>query len=89
MNRFFYFILFYWIATSPLAALQLQNLKVEYLGDRTFSTTLTSADRQAASLITSLSQVLAALTHIQEQTEEANQKIRFIQENMKRRKTKE
>ena len=66
-----------------------QNLKVEYLGDRTFSTTLTSADRQAASLITSLSQVLAALTHIQEQTEEANQKIRFIQENMKRRKTKE
>lgn len=30
MNRFFYFILFYWIATSPLAALQLQNLKVEY-----------------------------------------------------------
>ena len=30
INRFIYFILFYWITISPLFALQLQNLKVEY-----------------------------------------------------------
>lgn len=64
-----------------------QNLRVDYLGDRTYTTSLTRGDRQAATSISTLSQVLSSITHIKAQIEEANQKIRFIQENMKRRKT--
>ena len=64
-----------------------QNLRVEYIGDRSYSTTLTRTDRQAAAEVSALAQILSTLTQIQKQTEEANQKIKFIQENMKRRKT--
>ncbi len=66
-----------------------QNLRVDYLGDRTYTTALTRADRQAAASVSTLSQVLSSITQIKAQTEEAHQKIRFIQENIKKRKTKE
>lgn len=64
-----------------------QNLRVEYLGDATYATTLTRADRQAAADVSDLSRVLAAIARIKAQTEEAHQKIRFIRENQKKRKT--
>lgn len=66
-----------------------KNLRVEYIGDRTYNTTLTRADRQAAADVYALSQVLASITRIQQQKDEANQKIRFIQENIKKRKKTE
>lgn len=66
-----------------------QNLRVDYLGDHTYTTALTRADRQAAASVSMLSQVLSSITQIKAQTEEAHQKIRFIQENIKKRKTKE
>ena len=65
-----------------------QNLRVDYLGDHTYTTVLTHADRQAAASVSTLSQVLSSITQIKAQTEEAHQKIRFIQENIKKRKTK-
>ena len=66
-----------------------KNLQVEYIGDRTYNTTLTRTDRQAAADVYALSQVLTSITHIQQQKDEANQKIRFIQENIKKRKKTE
>ena len=66
-----------------------KNLQVEYIGDRTYNTTLTRTDRQAAADVHALSQVLTSITHIQQQKDEANQKIRFIQENIKKRKKTE
>lgn len=66
-----------------------KNLKVEYIGDRTYYTNLTPADRQAAADVYALSQVLSSITHIRQQKDEANQKIRFIQENIRKRKKTE
>lgn len=66
-----------------------KNLQVEYIGDRTYNTTLTRTDRQAAADVYALSQVLTSITRIQQQKDEANQKIRFIQENIKKRKKTE
>lgn len=66
-----------------------KSLKVEYIGDRTYYTNLTPADRQAAADVYALSQVLSSITHIRQQKDEANQKIRFIQENIRKRKKTE
>ena len=64
-----------------------KNLRVEFVGDRSYTTTLSRADRHAAADVRQLSEVLSALTRIQEETDEANRKIQFIQENIKKRKT--
>ena len=66
-----------------------KNLRVEYIGDRTYHTSLTRADRQAAADVYALSQVLTSITRIKQQQNEAHQKIRFIQENIKKRKKAE
>lgn len=64
-----------------------KNLRVEFMGDRSYTTTLSRADRYAAADVRQLAEVLSALTRIQEETDEANRKIQFIQENIKKRKT--
>ena len=64
-----------------------QNLRVTYTGDRTYSTTLSRADRQAAVDVYQLSQLLSSITQIKKDMEEAERKIRFVEENMKKRKT--
>ena len=64
-----------------------QNLRVTYTGDRTYSTTLSRADRQAATDVYQLSQLLSSITQIKKDMEEAERKIRFVEENMKKRKT--
>ena len=64
-----------------------QNLRVTYTGDRTYSTTLSRADRQAAADVYQLSQLLSSITQIKKDMEEAERKIRFVEENMKKRKT--
>ena len=63
-----------------------QTLRITYLGDRTYSTTMTRADKQAAAEVYRLSQLLSSLTQIKEDMDEANRKINFIRENMKKRK---
>lgn len=64
-----------------------QNLRVEFIGDRSYTTTLTPADRQAAASVNELGKVLADITQIKAQQDEARQKMKFIEENIKRRKT--
>ena len=64
-----------------------QNLRVTFTGDRTYSTTLSRADRQAAADVYQLSQLLSSITQLKKDKEEALMKIRFVQENIKKRKT--
>lgn len=55
-----------------------KNIKVEYIGDRKFNTTLSLADRQALAGIYELSQLLSAIEQIKKETEEAKLKIEFV-----------
>lgn len=64
-----------------------ENLRVEYLGDRRYATTMMPADRKAAAEVNDLGKVLADITEIKAQQDEARRKIHFIEENVKRRKT--
>lgn len=64
-----------------------QNLRVTFIGDRNYSTTLTRADRQAAADVHQLSEILSSISQIKKDMDEANLKVKFIQENQKKRKT--
>lgn len=55
-----------------------KNIKVEYIGERKFNTTLSAADRQALTGIYELSQRLSAIEQIKKETEEAKLKIEFV-----------
>ncbi len=54
------------------------SLRVTYEGDRSFTTRMLPADRQAAAAVYQLAGTLAAITQIQKSREEANLKIAFI-----------
>lgn len=56
-----------------------KNIKVEYLGDRIYKTTMPPADRQAAAAIYELSQILSDIQYIKSEKDAANLKIEFIQ----------
>lgn len=62
-----------------------KNVKVEYIGERPFSTTMSAADRQAASAVYELAQVLSAITGIEKGQEEARLKISFIRKKIEER----
>lgn len=55
-----------------------KNIKVEYIGDRKYSFTMTPADRQALAGIYELSQLLSSIEQIKKEREEANLKIQFV-----------
>ena len=55
-----------------------KNIKVEYIGDRKYTTTMTPADRQALAGIYELSQLLSSIGKIKKEQEEANLKIQFV-----------
>ena len=55
-----------------------KNIKVEYIGDRKYTTTMTPADRQALAGIYELSQLLSSIGQIKKEQEEANLKIQFV-----------
>lgn len=62
-----------------------KNLRVSYLGGRTYSTTLTPNDRKAAAEVYELAQLLSSITEIKKEKEEANQKIRFVKQRIQER----
>lgn len=70
-----------------VAANKDKNLRVDYLGERPYTTHMMPADRQAAADIYELGKVLSSITEIKKNMEEANLKIQFIQKKMKERKT--
>ncbi len=62
-----------------------RNIKVEFVGERSYSTQMTQADRQAADLVYRLSQTLSAITQLNKEIDEAKQKIAFIEKRMAER----
>lgn len=61
-----------------------KNIRVEYIGERKYSTAMSPTDRQAAAEVYQLAQILSAMQQISKQKEEANVKIRFINKKMER-----
>lgn len=66
-----------------------KNIKVEYIGDRKYSFTMTPADRQALAGIYELSQLLSAIEQIKKEQEEANLKIQFVTKKMEQKQQEE
>lgn len=62
-----------------VAANKDRNLRVVYQGERSYTTQMTPADRQAAASVYELSKVLSAITEIKTNLEEAHLKIQFVQ----------
>ncbi|WP_300701442.1 hypothetical protein [Bacteroides sp.] len=59
-----------------------KNIKVNYLGEHPYSTTMTPADRQALASVYELAQLLSSITEINKNIEEANLKIEFVKKKM-------
>jgi len=55
-----------------------KNIRVEYIGDRTYQTVMSPADRQAAAGVYELAQILSAMEQIKKEQEAARLKIGFI-----------
>ena len=66
-----------------------KNIKVNYQGERPYSTTMTPADRQAVVSVYELAQLLSSITEIKKEMEEANLKIEFVKRKMQEREEKE
>lgn len=66
-----------------------KNIRVNYVGERPYSSTMTTADRQALAGIYELSQLLSSITEIKREVEEANLKIEFVKRKMQEREDKE
>lgn len=59
-----------------------KNIKVNYQGERPYSTTMTASDRQALADVYELAQLLASMTEIRKNMEEARLKIGFVKKKM-------
>lgn len=66
-----------------------KNIRVDYIGERPYSTTLTANDRKAVVSVYELAQVLSAITEIKKNIEEAKLKSDFVKKKMEERKAKE
>lgn len=66
-----------------------KTLRVAYLGERTFNTTMLAADKKALVGIYDLARILSSLEDIRVKKEEANLKVRFVKQKMEERKAKE
>ncbi|MCD8182232.1 MAG: hypothetical protein LUE99_03155 [Bacteroides sp.] len=61
-----------------------KNIRVNYQGERPYTTTLTPNDRTAAAEVYELAQLLSSITEIKKNMEEANLKMEFIKRKMER-----
>ena len=66
-----------------------KNIRVEFVGDRKYTTTMTSADRQAVAGVYELTQILSAMQQIKKEQEDANLKIGFINKKKERKAQEE
>lgn len=62
-----------------------KNIRVNYVGERPYSTNMTATDRQALAGIYELAKVLSSITQIKKEMEEANLKIEFVKRKMQER----
>ncbi len=61
-----------------------KNIRVEYLGERKFNTTMSPTDRLAAAGVYELAQILSAIEQIKKEQEAANLKIGFVNKKTER-----
>lgn len=66
-----------------------KQIRVQYIGERPYATTLTAADRQALAGVYELAQILSSITQVKKEMEEANLKIEFVKRKMQERAGKE
>lgn len=57
------------------------NIRVEYIGERKYATTMSASDRKAAAGLYELSQILSGIEQIKKDRKEAAIKIEFIKRN--------
>ena len=62
------------------------TLKVEYLGDKKYVTTMSPSDRKAIAEVYALAQILSSIENIQKEIKEANLKIQFVTRKMEEEK---
>ena len=66
-----------------------KNIRVNYLGERSYATTMTPNDRKAVAAVYELAQLLSAITEIKKNKDEANLKIEFVKRKMAERESRE
>lgn len=65
-----------------------KNIKIQYQGERPYSTAMSPTDRQALADVYELAQLLSSISEIKKNMEEANLKIGFVKRKMKEREKK-
>ena len=66
-----------------------KNIRVEFIGDRRYTTTMSPTDRQAVAGVYELSKILSAMQQIKKEQEDANLKIGFINKKKERKAMEE
>lgn len=66
-----------------------KNIRVEFIGDRRYTTTMSPTDRQAVAGVYELSKILSAIQQIKKEQEDANLKIGFINKKKERKAMEE
>lgn len=62
-----------------------KNIRVNYLGERSYATVMTPNDRKAVAAVYELAQLLSSITEIKREMEEANLKIEFVKRKIQER----
>ncbi|MCC8186693.1 MAG: hypothetical protein LIP08_04050 [Bacteroides sp.] len=62
-----------------------KNIRIEYIGDRSFRTNMLPADRKALAGIYELHQLLASMETLKKEKEEAELEVKFINERIRRK----
>ena len=65
-----------------------KNIRVHYLGERSYATVKAPNDRKAVAAVYELAQLLSSITEIKKNMEEANLKIEFVKRKMQERESK-
>lgn len=66
-----------------------KNIRVNYLGERSYTTVMTPNDRKAVAAVYELAQLLSSITEIKREMEEANLKIEFVKRKIQERASKD
>ena len=66
-----------------------KNIRVHYLGERSYATVMTPNDRKAVAAVYELAQLLSSITEIKKNMEEANLTNKFVNRKMPERESKQ
>ena len=66
-----------------------KNIRVNYLGERSYATVMTPNDRKAVAAVYELAQLLSSIREIKREMEEANLKIEFVKRKIQERASKD